>query len=280
MKTILITGCSSGIGLCSAQILHKRGYRVFAAARKQADVQMLRNQGLESIQLDLQDSASIASAVAEVLDKTNGRLDALFNNAGYSQAGAVEDLSRNMLRDQFETNVFGLMELTNLIIPVMRRQGYGRIIQNTSILGIITMPYRGAYNASKFALEGISRTLRQELRGTGIFVSMIVPGPIHSRFRQNAHHCYERTIGKNLSIHADLYKKMEKYFFDPAEEGRRLNLPPEAVVDKLIQALESSHPRAHYYVGMPAHVFAWFRRLLPDGLLDWIIHKVTQAEGK
>jgi len=173
-KSILITGCSSGIGLCAAKMLQARGYRVFATARKSQDVTSLREQGLESEVLDLNDSNSIQSALQEILLKTGGRLDALFNNAGYTQAGAIDDLSRDMLRAQLETNVLGPMELTNAVLAIMREQGYGRIIQNSSILGIISMPFRGAYNMSKFALEGWSNTLRQELRGTAIYVSTIV----------------------------------------------------------------------------------------------------------
>jgi len=157
-KSILITGCSSGIGLCVAEGLFKRGYRVFATARKQEDVKILLNKGMESFQLDLDDSISIKRAVDTVLNKTEGKLFALFNNGGFGQPGAVEDLRRDVLREQFETNVFGYLELTNLILPTMRRQGYGRIIQSSSILGFISLPFRGAYIASKHALEGLSDT--------------------------------------------------------------------------------------------------------------------------
>lgn len=278
-KTILITGCSSGIGLCAAQTLHQRGYRVFACARKQADVERLTKIGLESLRLDMNDSESIRLTVNEILNRTDGMLDALFNNAGYVVPGAVEDLSRDMMRAQFETNVFGLMELTKLIIPVMRKQGHGRIIQNSSILGMVTMPYRGAYNASKFAVEGFNNTLRQELRGTSIFVSMLVPGPINSQLRQTAYKIYQETLQHQVSAHTSTYQQMEKYFFNPAESDRRFTSPPEAVVKKLILALESKHPKAHYYVGIPAHVFAILRRILPDSLLDWVLAKVSKEEA-
>jgi NAD(P)-dependent dehydrogenase (short-subunit alcohol dehydrogenase family) len=277
-KSILITGCSSGIGLCAAQTLHKQGYRVFATARQQSDVDKLRSLGLESLILDINDSASIHTALATILDQTHGRLDALFNNAGFAQPGAVEDLTREMMRDQFETNVFGTIELTNAVLPIMRKQGFGRIIQNTSILGIITMPYRGAYNASKFALEGFSRTLRQELRGTAIHVSMLVPGPIQSQFRSNAYKNYLNTLAEKNSVHHAVYKKMEKYFFAPSKEERQFTLPPDAAVRALIKALESPRPRVHYYIGMPAYVFALLRRVLPDCALDWVLHQVTRQE--
>src|SRR5687768_4196250 len=176
-KAVLITGCSSGIGLAVAMGLKERGYRVFASARKATDVERLQAEGLESLPLDLNESVSIRAAVDTVLDQTGGTLYALFNNGGYGQPGAVEDLSRQAIREQFETNLFGWMELTNLLIPVMRRQGEGRIIQNSSVLGYIALKYRGAYNASKYAVEGWSDTLRLELHGSNIFVALIEPGP-------------------------------------------------------------------------------------------------------
>jgi NAD(P)-dependent dehydrogenase (short-subunit alcohol dehydrogenase family) len=281
-KTILITGCSSGIGLCAALTLLQRGYRVFASARKAEDVVKLKTQGLvDSLILDINDSASIKQAVTQVLSKTGGTLDALFNNAGYAIPGAVEDLSRDMMRNQFETNVFGTMELTNLLIPIMRQQGHGRIIQNTSILGTIAMPYRGAYNASKFALEGFSHTLRIELRHTNIHISIIAPGPIASQFRNNAISVYQKLLRDKDSLHAERYKKMEALFSAPPNPTeRKLTLSPNAVVDKLILALEKPNPKVHYYIGLPAHIFAFLRRVLPDQALDWVIAKVMQGEMK
>lgn len=277
-KSILITGCSSGIGLKAAEILHQKGYRVFATVRKQADLHKLASLGLDAMLLDLADSQSIYHAVNTILGKTGGTLDALFNNAGFVQAGAVEDLTREMIREQFETNVFGTMELTNLILPIMRRQGHGRIIQNTSILGIITMPYRGAYSASKFALEGFSHTLRQELRNTNIFVSMIAPGPIHSELRHNAHHHYQAHLREKPSVHQDVYQKMEKHFFNVSASRRPFTLKPDAVVTQVLRALEDKHPKAHYYVSFSAHLFAFLRRILPDKALDWVIHQVNRGE--
>lgn len=278
-KSILITGCSSGIGLCAAETLHQKGYRVFATARKESDVIKLREKGLDSFQLDVNDSNSIQTTLQNILQKTNGTLDALFNNAGYVQAGAVEDLTREMMREQFETNVFGAMELTNLVIPIMRKQGHGRIIQNTSLLGIVTMPYRGAYNASKFALEGFSNTLRQELRGTSIFVSIIVPGPISSELRAKAYQQYQKTIAEKNSPHQSTYQQMEKNYFSPGN-ARDFTGDPNKVVAKLIHALESPKPKAHYYVGFPANLFAFLRRVLSDSALDWVMNKVVAAEKK
>ena len=278
-QSILITGCSSGIGLRAAQVLKQRGYRVFATARKETDVEHLKQQGLESLVLDVDDSHSIHQALTAILEKTGGTLDALFNNAGYAIPGAVEDLSRDMIRKQFETNVFGTIELTNLVIPVMRRQGHGRIIQNTSILGVVAVPYRGAYNASKFALEGFTHTLRQELRGSGIYVSIIAPGPITSQFRQNAHQQYKEKLKEKASVHTNTYKKLEENLTTSSEQEKKVTLTPDAVVDKLIHALESPSPKARYYIGTPAHIIGLLRRLLPENALDWIIKKMMKESN-
>jgi short-subunit dehydrogenase len=274
-KTILITGCSSGIGLCAATTLHKKGYRVFATARKISDVEQLQQLGLESILLDMNDPNSIRTALGTLLEKTGGTLDALFNNAGYGQGGAIEDLTRDMMRAQFETNVFGPMELITQILPIMRQQGHGRIIQNTSILGLITLPYYGAYTASKFALEAFSSTLRQELRGTSIFVSIIAPGPIESRFRASAYESFKQTIDHEKTTHQPLYKKLEHFFSPDSDPRPMFTLSPDAVVKKLIKALESPRPRAHYYVTIPAHLMVFLRRILPDKAMDWIASSVN-----
>jgi len=191
-KSILITGCSSGIGYSTAKILSARGYRVFASARKPEDVDRLKSEGLNAVELDLANSDSIQCALQYVLEQSDGKLYSLFNNGAYGQAGAVEDLRRDVLREQFETNLFGTVELTNLVIPIMRKQGFGRIIQCSSILGFVALKYRGAYNASKYALEGINDTLRQELVGSNITVSSIQPGPISTRFRANSMAMYKK----------------------------------------------------------------------------------------
>jgi NAD(P)-dependent dehydrogenase (short-subunit alcohol dehydrogenase family) len=272
-RTILITGCSSGIGHCAAHGLAQRGYRVFASARQAADVEKLNVAGLDSLQLDLSDSGSIHRAVDAVLDQTGGRLDALFNNGAYGQPGAVEDLSRNVLRDQFETNLFGWHELTNRVLPVMRHQGHGRIIYNSSVLGFVALPYRGAYNASKYALEGLVDTLRLELRGSGIHVSLIEPGPIESRFRANAFAVYKRTINAEASVHREKYRRLEQRL---NTEGPVVpfTLPAEAVLRKVIKALESPRPRARYYVTFPTYLFAALKRVLTDRALDRVLARV------
>lgn len=274
-KNILITGCSTGIGYCVAKGLQERGYRVFATARRAESVEALNNEGLESLQLDLDDSESIRAAVDEILDRTGGELYALFNNGAYGIPGAVEDLSRDTLRTQFETNVFGWQELTNLIIPVMRRQGYGRIIQNSSVLGFVAMPFRGAYNASKFAIEGLSDTLRLELTDTNIYISLIEPGPILSQFRATGVKMMEQHIDIENSIHRDKYKGVLERL---KKEGPAVpfTLPPEAVLKKVIHALESHRPKTRYYVTFPTYLFGYLKRLLPDRLMDKIL---TAASG-
>ena len=272
-KSILITGCSSGIGLCVAEGLKTRGYRVFATARRQADVQQLDAAGFESLQLDLADSDSITSAVDEVLSRTGGTLDALFNNGAYGQPGAVEDLSRDVLRTQFETNLFGWHELTNHVLPVMRHQGHGRIIQNSSVLGFVALRYRGAYNASKYALEGLSDTLRLELMGTDIHVSLVEPGPVSSRFRENAFKAYQENINPNNSVHRDKYLAMETRL-QTVGPVVPFTLPPEAVLKKVIHALESRRPRARYYVTFPTYLFGFLKRVLSTRLLDRMLNKV------
>lgn len=277
--SILITGCSSGIGLCAAEGLQARGYRVFATARKAADVAMLTAKGLQALPLDLDDSASIQQALEQVLASTGGTLDALFNNAGYGQPGAVEDLSRAALRAQFETNLFGMIELTNRVIPVMRRQGRGRIVQNSSVLGYVALAYRGAYNASKFAIEGITDTLRLELRGSGIRVSLIEPGPIISRFRANAFVAYQRNINASASVHHASYTMMERRLHQPGPTAP-FTLGPEAVLGKLIHALESPRPRARYAVTKPAIFLAYAKRLLPDAWLDHVLGSVSDRETR
>lgn len=271
--SILITGCSTGIGYTTAVFLKNQGYRVIASARQKADVSRLTAQGFETVQLDLADSDSIRLGVDQVLDLTGGKLDALFNNGAFGQPGAVEDLRREVLRDQFETNLFGTHELTNLIIPVMRRQGHGKIIYNSSVLGFVAMKYRGAYNASKFALEGLADTLRLELSGTGIDIVLIEPGPILSEFRKNAFKLYKKNIDAEHSVHRETYRAMETRL---QKEGPAVafTLPAEAVAEKVLKALKANKPRTRYYVTVPTYLFAILKRILPDRLLDRMLGSV------
>ena len=272
-RSILITGCSSGIGRCCALTLKARGYRVFATARRPEDVDSLKQEGFEADVLDLRSSASIHQAVDKVFEATGGRLYGLFNNGAYGQPGAVEDLRREVLEEQFATNFFGTHELTARVIPVMRGQGEGRIIQNSSVLGFAAMRYRGAYNASKFALEGLTDTLRLELKGSGVEISLVEPGPITSRFRENAFAQYLKHIDRDLSIHQTTYREMEARLL---KDGPAVpfTLGPEAVVSKVIHALESRRPKARYHVTFPTTLFAVLKRLLPDRALDGLLGRV------
>jgi NAD(P)-dependent dehydrogenase (short-subunit alcohol dehydrogenase family) len=272
-KNILISGCSSGIGLCLARGLRERGYRVFAGARREAEVARLAGQGFESLQLDLDSTDSIQAAVRTVLERTSGRIDALINNGAFGLPGAVEDLSRAALRAQFETNVFGTQELTNRILPAMRERNQGRIINISSLLGIVCLAWRGAYNASKFALEALSDTLRLELRGTHIHVAIIEPGPIASRFRANAYEAFLRHIDREHSVHRAYYARIERRL--AGEKPLPFTLPPEAVLKKVLRALEAHRPRARYRVTFPAHLFAVLRRLLPTRALDSVLAAIS-----
>ena len=269
-KTVLITGCSSGIGQTVARGLHERGSQVFASARRPADVARLTEEGLKAVRLDLDDDASIAGALEQVLDESGGRLFALFNNGAYGQPGAVEDLSRAVLRAQLETNLLGWHELTRRVLPVMRRQGEGRIVQNSSILGFIALPYRGAYNCSKFALEGLSDTLRLELQGSGIHVSLIEPGPIASRFRDNAHRMFRLNIDRINSAHRAQYEAAERRLQTQGPVSR-FTLPPEAVLDRVIHALESPKPKVRYYVTTPTDLMGYLKRLLTHRWMDRVL---------
>jgi len=273
MRNVIITGCSSGIGRCVAEGLKQRGYRVFATARKKTDVDILIAQGFESVQLDLANSACIRLAFETILEKSDGEIYALFNNGAYGQLGAVEDLSRDVLRQQFEVNLFGTHELTNLVLPVMRKQGYGRIIHNSSLLGFVALQFRGAYNTTKYALEGLTDTLRLELMGTNIHISLIEPGPIESRFRQNALLAFEENISVENSPFENAYKKLIERL---NTEGPVVpfTLGPEAVLDKVLHALESKKPKPRYYVTFPSYLFGTLKRILSSKMMDRVLKKV------
>lgn len=277
-KAVLITGCSSGIGYCVATGLKQRGYRVIATARRPESVEQLKAEGFESLQLDLAQSESIQQAFQQVMQLTNGKLYALFNNGAFGLPGAVEDLTRDNLKFQFETNVFGWLELTNLVIPLMRRQGFGRIIQNSSVLGFVAMPFRGAYNASKFAIEALSDTLRLELKDTEIHISLIEPGPILSQFRANAVKALQQHIDIEHSVHREKYLGVLERL---NKEGAAapFTLPPEAVLKRVIHALEAKKPRVRYYVTFPTYLFAFLKRLLSHRQLDYLLAKAGN-DGK
>jgi len=276
-KSVLITGCSSGIGLALAHGLHARGYQVFASARRAEDVERLGQAGLAALELDLDDSMSIRNAVREVLARTGGTLYGLVNNGAYGQPGAVEDLTREAMRAQFETNVFGTLELTNLCLPVMRKAGTGRLIQVSSLLGYVCMTYRGAYNASKHALEALTDTLRLELRGSGIHAVLVEPGPIRSRFRANSLAALEARIDTAASPRRETYDRVRARLASTRDAP--FTLPPEAVLPAVVHALEHPRPHRRYQVTVPARVAAWLKRLLPAAWMDPILVAASGVPG-
>ena len=277
-RSLLITGAASGIGRDAARGMAARGWRVLATCRNPDDCAGLIAEGLESFPLDLASGESVAAAAAEALDRTGGRIDALFNNGAFACPGAVEDLPRAALREILEVNLIGQLDLTNRLLPAMRARdagrGAGRIVMNSSVLGLVAARWRGAYVATKFALEGLTDTLRLELRGTGIRVILIEPGPIATRFRQNAIPHFERHVDWRASPHRAAYEAtLLKRLYAPEAKRDRVELPPSAVTETLARALEARTPRARYTVTTPAHVAGLLRRVLPAGMLDLILSR-------
>jgi len=273
-KSVLITGCSSGIGYDAAHSMKNRGWRVFATCRAQADCDRLVDEGLESFVLDYTDQSSMEAAVAECLSRTGGTLDAVFNNGAYGIPGAVEDLPTDALRAIFETNLFGYHELTRLVIPIMRAQGHGRIINCSSVLGFTAMRWRGAYNSTKFAMEGLTDTLRLEMRDTNIHVILIEPGPVTSLIRQNSISHFEKWIDwENSPRRADYEKTLRKRLYQDRGPDT-FELPASAVSAKLARALEHPSPKARYFVTTPTYVMAALRRILPNAAMDWVLSRI------
>lgn len=272
-RSILITGCSSGIGLASARVLHARGWRVLATARTPQDREMLAYElGVEALHLDLADPDSIAACAMEALARTDANLDAVFNNGAYGQVGAVEDLTPALLRRQLEVNLIGTHDLTRRLIPAMRAAKRGRIVQCSSVLGFVAVPYRGAYCASKFALEALSDAMRFELAGTGIHVSLIEPGPIRSRFVEHALANFRAGIDIEGSPHRATYLAR----LAAMETGGKstFKLEPEAVAAKLVHAVESARPKRRYKVTIPTHLAALGKRVLPPPWADWLVQRL------
>jgi len=273
-KSILITGCSSGIGRHTARTLNSIGYHVVASVRKIEDLEALQAEGIDTVLIDLNDDESITKGLDAALEKTEGKLDALFNNAGFLQAGAVEDMTREIDQQQFATNVFGSMQIIRETLKIMRRQGHGRIIQNSSILGIIPLAYCGCYNASKFALEGYCNTLRLELRNTNIHLSLINPGAIESNLRQTAKAHFEQHIDAQHSQHQNAYDKLKRAYFAINKKPDPFCNDANILIKPLLHALENKHPKAHYYPGFASKSMAMLRRLLPDRFLDIILNRI------
>ena len=271
MKSILITGCSSGIGLDAARGLARAGWRVFATCRREEDCARLRAEGLESFVLDYADPASIQAALDEALARTGGTLDAVYNNGAFACPGAVEDLPREALREIFEVNLFGYHDLTRRVIPVMRAQGHGRIVNCSSVLGLVGIRWRGAYVATKFAMEGLTDVLRLEMADTPIKFILIEPGPITSDIRKKSIPHFERWIDWRASPRRAQYEAtLLQRLYKSKDKPDRFELPASAVTAKLIRALEAPNPRPRYYVTTPTYVMGIARRILPTRALDWL----------
>ncbi|MBN2164381.1 MAG: SDR family NAD(P)-dependent oxidoreductase [Pontiellaceae bacterium] len=270
-QSVLVTGCSSGIGLATAEQLRDRGWKVFPTARKVEDLDMLESNGFPRIQLDVASSTSIEATVDEVLSLNDGKLGALVNNAGFGMPGAIQDLTRDAMRQQFEVNVFGMQELTNRLIPVFRAQGGGRIVNVSSVVGRLALPFMGIYSASKFAVEAISDVQRVELSPDSIAVSLIEPGPIRTRFSTNCAGEGEQALDTEKARFGSAYVK----YFEKRRNGGmsedRFRLPPEAVAEKIRHALESPRPKIRYCVTLPSYLGSWAARLVPAAMIDLLM---------
>ena len=273
MQNILITGCSSGIGLQTALTLKDNGYKVYASARDDKDIKNLKNLGFITLKIDVRKKDDIQNALYFII-KEDKILDAVFNNAGYGQPGALEDVSVDVLKEQFETNVFGLHELTIQSMKIFRAQGYGKLIQHSSVLGIISLKFRGAYNASKYAIEGLSDTLRQELIGSKITLSVINTGPVTSKFRENALSKFVKNIDIKSSFFKSVYEKDLQKRLEDDKESTPFNLPASSVANVVLKIMQSQKPRGRYYVTKATYIMGFLKRTLPTGLLDKILNKM------
>ena len=271
VKNVLVTGCSTGIGAATARLLKEKGWRVIPTARKAEDLERLRSEGFDPVAMDLADSSSVTRGVAQVLESFQGRVGALVNNAGFGQPGAMEDLTRDAMRYQFEVNVFGLQELTNKFVPVFRKQGYGRVVNVSSVLGRIIIPFMGIYSASKYAVEAMSQALRVELRGSGVMVSVVEPGPIETAFRKTTKDLGREQLQKVQSVFARRYEEQLTTREIKKKFTHHFMRPPEAVARKILHALESDGPRRRYQVTLPAYVGAGLSRFAPDALLEFLV---------
>ncbi len=265
--SILITGCSSGIGKETALYLQEKGYRVFATARDEKDVEELIKLGFEAYLLDVTKPKTIKKTLKKVLQQTNGTLDIVFNNAGYGQPGALEDISTEVLKEQFETNVFGLHEVTNQVLPIMKSQGYGKIIQHSSVLGLISLQLRGAYNASKYAIEGLTDTLRLELKDTNIDVTVLNTGPVTSDFRKNA----IKKAKKNIDIENSRFKEKYQESLQDNKSKVPFNLPAIEVAKIVEKIIQTQNIKPRYYITKATYILGFAKRILSSSLLDKIL---------
>ncbi|MBU3013827.1 SDR family NAD(P)-dependent oxidoreductase [Poseidonibacter lekithochrous] len=273
MKNILITGCSTGIGLETALVLQNSGFKVYASARDEEDVKKLQNLGLETFKIDVTNKEEITNAFASIL-QSDKKLDAVFNNAGFGQPGAVEDITTDVLKEQFETNFFGLHEVTIQAMKIFRKQGYGKIIQHSSVLGIISLKFRGAYNASKYAIEGLNDTLRQEVMGSNIFISTINTGPVTSEFRVNGLKNFNKNVDIENSYFSNVYKKELKKRLESKEDNTPFTLPSSSVANVVFEIMKSSKPKPRYYVTKATYILGFCKRIFSTSIMDKILNKM------
>lgn len=270
MLSILITGCSSGIGKESALYLKEKGYRVFATAREKEDVKELQNLGLEAFRLNVTKAKTIKKTLEKILEITNGTIDVVFNNAGFGQPGAIEDITTDVLKEQFETNVFGLHEVTRQVLPIMQKQGYGKIIQHSSVLGLVSLKFRGAYNASKYAVEGLTDTLRLELQDTNIDVTLLNTGPVTSDFRKNA----VKKLKNNVDIENSRFQDTYYSNMKAKKSEVPFNLPAIAVAKTVEKIMVSTKVKPRYYITTATYILGYLKRTLPTKTLDRILIKI------
>ncbi|OQY17242.1 MAG: short-chain dehydrogenase [Desulfobacteraceae bacterium 4572_35.1] len=270
---VVVSGASSGIGYELALSLQQYGYQVIATARKSSDLNKLESMGLATVQLELMDEESVNRAINQIEKLCGTQLYALINNAAYGQPGAVEDLSRKALEQQFAVNLFGTHQLTRGLLPLLRSGNGGRIVTISSILGLVAFPWQGAYNASKYALEGLTDTMRLELRGSGVQVSLIEPGPIRSSFRHNALQAFKTDVNWEESHHTDNYRRIIGYYA-ASSHPTPFTGTPNHVIKRVLHALHSKRAQPRYYVTLPSYLLANCRRLLPYRMLDWLLHKL------
>lgn len=273
IKWVVVTGASSGIGREIALSLQQYGYRVIATARRKKDLIALQRMGLTAVMLELSDETAVSIAAADILQQCGGTLFALINNAAYGQPGAVEDISRAALEQQFAVNLFGTHQLTCALLPALRNAASGRIVNISSVLGLVAFPWQGAYNASKYALEGLTDTLRLELHGSSVAVSLIEPGPIRSSFRNNAMQAFNNKVDWHDSRHADNYQRISNYY-SASDHPTPFTGTPGDVVKRVLHALRATCPKPRYYVTLPTYVLATCRRLLPYRLMDALLRKL------
>lgn len=273
MANILITGCSSGIGLAAAQLLHQHGHNIIATARKQSDVEHLKTLGLDALLLDITKYETVHTALDFFIQKYQ-TLDVVFNNAGFGQPGAVEDISVEVLKKQFETNVFGTHYLTCEALKIMRQQGYGKIIQHSSVLGLISLKFRGAYNASKYALEGLNDTLRQELMGTNIYISTLNTGPVTSNFRKNALKNFQKNIDIETSVFKEVYNKELKERLESNKEDTPFTISSQKAAKTILKIVKTKKPKPRYYITKATHILGFAKRILNTPLLDKLLSRI------